>query len=366
MLDLAQPKMQDEVEVIGDSDDLDEVVPLRYSITSYGADYPVDSLVDRINSGAIYVPSFQRGYVWTLRQASRFIESLLLGLPVPGIFLSREQETQKLIVIDGQQRLKTLEFFYEGVFEPRRKVFALDLDAPGINSPLSGLTYRTLLEDDKRHLDDSIIHATVIRQDEPSDGQSSVYNIFERLNTGGVQLEPQEIRASIFHGELSDYLADVNNNDAWRSVFGPKSARMRDQELILRFFALYFARAEYGRPMKEFLNTYMGKNRNLEVQSAETLTTAFVPTVELIANHIGNKAFKPKTAVNAAVFDAVMVGVASRLASGPIENSTSLKSIHSTLLENEDFQTVITRSTADEVRVAARLDASIAAFASIN
>src|SRR5689334_16025480 len=82
--------------------------PLQYSITSYGADYPVDSLVKRIQVGDIFVPEFQRHFVWKHPQASRFIESLLLGLPVPGIFLSRDEETNKLLVIDGQQRLETL------------------------------------------------------------------------------------------------------------------------------------------------------------------------------------------------------------------------------------------------------------------
>src|SRR5713226_1188706 len=95
-------------------DDLEEIIPFKYSITSYGADYPVDGLVRRIKDGSIYVPSFQRAFVWSLKDASRFIESLLLGLPVPGIFLSKEEETQKLLVIDGQQRLRTLQYFYEG------------------------------------------------------------------------------------------------------------------------------------------------------------------------------------------------------------------------------------------------------------
>ncbi|MEA5508035.1 DUF262 domain-containing protein [Halotia wernerae UHCC 0503] len=102
-----------------------EVIPFRYSITSYGADYPVDSLVKRLEIGSIYIPSLQRRYVWKLEQASRFIESLLLGLPVPGIFLSKEKETQKLLVIDGQQRLRTLQYFYNGVFQPDKKEFVL-------------------------------------------------------------------------------------------------------------------------------------------------------------------------------------------------------------------------------------------------
>ena len=90
--------------------------PFQYAITSYGADYPVDSLVKRIRSGDIFVPTFQRAFVWKHAQSSRFVESLLLGLPVPGVFLSKEEETDKLLVINGQQRLQTLRRYYEGQF----------------------------------------------------------------------------------------------------------------------------------------------------------------------------------------------------------------------------------------------------------
>ena len=92
----------------------EEVLDFTYSITSYGADYPVDSLVNRLRNEKIKIPDFQRGFVWNIKQASRFIESLLLGLPVPGIFLSRDMDSADLLVIDGQQRLKSLLFFYDG------------------------------------------------------------------------------------------------------------------------------------------------------------------------------------------------------------------------------------------------------------
>src|SRR5438128_10800364 len=78
--------LQGEREIDESLDDVDEVVPFRNSITSYGADYPVDGLVKRIATHDIIIPKFQRGYVWSLREASRFVESLLLGLPVPSIF----------------------------------------------------------------------------------------------------------------------------------------------------------------------------------------------------------------------------------------------------------------------------------------
>ena len=104
------------VEVEENADiETEEYFPVEYSISSYGADYPVDGLVKRMAEDAIYIPSFQRGYVWNIYRASRFVESLLLGLPVPAIFLSREERSQRLLVIDGQQRLRTLEYFYAGV-----------------------------------------------------------------------------------------------------------------------------------------------------------------------------------------------------------------------------------------------------------
>jgi len=100
-----------EDEILVEDESTDEIVPYKYSITSYGADYPVDSLVSRLERDVIFIPSFQRSYVWSLNQASRFIESLLLGLPVPGVFFSKETETGKLLIIDGQQRLRTLQYF---------------------------------------------------------------------------------------------------------------------------------------------------------------------------------------------------------------------------------------------------------------
>ncbi|MCG8349494.1 MAG: DUF262 domain-containing protein, partial [Chloroflexales bacterium] len=186
----------EEEQQIEDPRDDDQPIPFRYSISSYGADYDVDGLVRRLKRGDVVVPDFQRQYVWTLTRASRFIESLLLGLPVPGIFLAVDPDTQQLLVIDGQQRLRSLEYFYEGIFRNERE-FTLK----GVQPEFEGKTYETLSPEDRRRLDNSIIHATVIKQEDPKEeDSSSIYYIFERLNTGGMSLQPQEIRASIFQG----------------------------------------------------------------------------------------------------------------------------------------------------------------------
>src|SRR3989344_4506520 len=128
-----------------------EVLPYKYLITNYGADYTVDVMIKRMREKSIIVPSFQRSYVWKIKQASRFIESLLLGLPVPGVFFSREKNTEKLLVIDGQQRLSTLLYFYEGKFVDDKKVFALE----DVQEQFEGKTFATLTEEDRRRLGDA-------------------------------------------------------------------------------------------------------------------------------------------------------------------------------------------------------------------
>jgi len=336
----------------------EEALPFVYSITSYGADYPVDGLVQRLQDESIEIPEFQRGFVWNRRRASRFIESLLLGLPVPGIFLSKDPETQKLLVIDGQQRLRTLQYFYQGVFAASGREFSLRY----IESDFSGATYRSLADSARRRLNDSIIHATIIRQDEPSDDQSSVYSVFERLNTESDQLKPQEIRSCIFHGPFNDLLKALNANTDWRRLFGPLDKRMRDQELILRFLAMHFIGSQYKRPLKGFLNDYMGSNRHLELQSAETIGGLFEETVRHAYASLGPAAFRPRRNLNAAVVDSVLTGIAARLEAGLGMEADALKTAYRALMSNEDYLSAIERSTADEEQVRTRLDAALSAF----
>jgi hypothetical protein len=338
----------------------DEELPFVYSITSYGADYPVDGLVKRLESGDIAVPDFQRQFIWPRTRIDRFIESLLLGLPVPGIFLAREPETNKLLVIDGQQRLRTLAAFYKGILRDRK--FAL---GKGVQEQFEGRTYETLEEEDRRRLDDSIIHATVVRQDQPSNDQSSIYFVFERLNTGGTLLQPQEIRAAIFQGNFNELLHRLNKYEAWRAVFGPPSNRMKDQELILRFFAFLEAAGEYSRPMKEFLNDFMGKHRHLTTLDADHLTRCFQTTIDALSSAVEpRRLFRPGTQINAAVFDAVMVGMARRLADGKeAPDPGATRTAYERLFDNEKFRQAYGYATADEASVETRLQIATDAFA---
>ena len=355
---VAKQEASDEEEIVADYND-ESVEVSEYWITSYGIDYDVEGIVRRVNKRDIDFPGFQRKYVWDIRRASRFIESLLMRLPVPGIFLYREQDTQKQLVIDGQQRLESLRRFYGGQFNGR------EFSLTGVRKSLEGMTYKDLTEGERRKLDDSIIHATVIRQDKPDDGGSSQYEIFERLNTNATPLSPQEIRAAIYHGDFNDLLVELNHFEDWRKLFGRVNKRGRDQELILRFLALYFELDDYSQPMKGFLNKFMSGNRNLEKYPREETEAVFCRTVTTILNKIGAKAFKPSRGVNAAVLDALMVGIARRLANGGDIRST-LTLQYDMLFEDKRFIDSITAGTSRDENVLSRLQIATDAFANVD
>lgn len=357
--------MSDDNDIKDEAEDADEEVPYRYSITSYGADYPVESIVNKLEKKSIIIPTFQRDYVWSHVEASRFIETLLLGLPVPGIFLSREPDTQNLLVIDGQQRLRTLQYFYDGVFRrgpAKDKSFLLK----NVQRGYEGLTYKTLLREDQLKLDDSIIHVTIVKQDDPEEDESSIYHIFERLNKYGRQLYPQEIRNCLYHGDLNDLLIKLNKNESWRKIYGKESPRQKDVELILRFFALLFESDKYSRPMKDFLNKYMAKNRKLKYQNTEILTDVFNSTISIIHDALKERAFRPEKTLNAAVFDAVMVGIAARIkAKGKINDIKAIKEKYNKLLDNDAFIKAYKTATSDDENMKTRLRLSTGAFAAV-
>ena len=326
----------------------------EYSITSYGIDFDVEGIVRRLKRGDIEIPGFQRGFVWNQRRSSLFIESLLMGLPVPGIFLYREQDSQKQLVIDGQQRLTTLQLFYDGKFGASGGDFKLK----GLEPRFNGLAYKDLNVSARRRLDDSIIHATVIRQDKPDDSGTSQYAIFERINTTATPLSPQEIRAVAYRGQFNELLVELNKDANWRELFGNMHKRKRDEELILRFLALYFCSDKYVPSMKAFLNSFMKRNRDLESYSEDKIRPLFENTVRTILNKIGPRAFKPTRALNAALLDSLMVGIARR---GTIE-SDDIKEQYKNLRENKTYDKLIADTTSAVDNVRTRIQLAIEAF----
>jgi hypothetical protein len=361
------PSIVDE-EGVEDIDEDAEILPIDGTITSYGADYPVDGLVKRIDQGDIVVPTFdpevtgarpirgfQRKLVWSRRQAERFVESLLLGFPVPGIFLVK-QANGILLVLDGAQRLRTLQSFYKGTF--RGQEFKLK----DIQKQWKDCGYNELETTDRRRLDNSIIHATVIKQDAASDNHESIYLIFERLNTGGTLLQPQEIRVALYSGPFVEVLRTLNDFEPWRELFGKKSPHLKDQELILRAFAMLDRRKKYRRPMKEFLNEYMKANREFAVRSKDSAVKVFKQTTERILEDLGRGAFRLKKTINAAVAESIMYAVASGIEHKDLLKPAGMRGALDRLLGNEEYIAAVTKATADEENVRQRLRLASQAF----
>ena len=367
-------ELDDKVELGNDEDSnviddaaKDATVPIvQYQVSSYGADYDVEGLVKRLERGDIKVPTFQRGFVWKLKEASRFIESLLLGLPVPSVFFARETDTNKLLVIDGQQRLKTLQFFYGGYFNPKpedkkQQVFRLS----EVQSEFNNVTYSSLEEPDKRRLNDSIIHAIIIKQESPENDNTSVYHIFDRLNSGGQRLTPQEIRAAVDHGAFIDMIRNLNENRCWRTIYGKKNSRLKDQEFILRFLAFYYSSEQYERPMNEFLNKFSNRYRKADEAFLRECEELFSITIDTIEKCLGNSAFRPEGSLNAAVFDSVMVGLAKQLQSSKEINLDRVKEVYEKLVEDKDYSRAVSQATAVEGNVKLRMNKAIEAFARV-
>lgn len=210
-----------------------------YNINSWGADLSFRELISMYDENELLKPELQRKYVWDKTEASRFIESILLGLPVPSIFLANTIDEKKLI-IDGYQRIMTIyDYVKRGIWTKDQKTFKLS-NTDKINERWKGKSFSELSESDQRKIRSTTIHAIVFEQKAPNDNDTSLYQVFERINTGGRALMPQEIRNCVNQGEFNDLLFQLNQNKKWRILFGKsdEDSRMRDLEFILRFLAL--------------------------------------------------------------------------------------------------------------------------------
>jgi len=348
--------------------DLEEAEPLIAAVSYSGQDFDVEGLVRRLNKGDIIVPSFglddptvetagfQRGFVWNRKQMDRFIESLLLGFPIPGLFLVRQQSDKRYLVLDGQQRLGTLRAFYRGVHDA--KVFALS----NVAEEFVGLTYDTLSDAQRRILDNAFLQATVVSTDGTQGSLEAVYQIFERLNSGGTQLTPHEIRVALYAGPFIAELERINRSVDWRQLYGKKNPRLRDQELVLRIIALYLNSDEYSRPLKSFLNEFAGVHRQLPDERLIEATRLFELASNRLAQGPGSDALrKASSQVNAAQTEALYVGLMRRLAKDDI-SPEEVAAACSALETNSDFDLATGRSTADELVVQTRLRVATEVF----
>jgi hypothetical protein len=263
-------------------------------------------------------------------------------------------------VIDGQQRLKTLQAFYNGLFEEKK--FRL----VSVSEPWAGKTYAELDPADQLKLDDSIVHATIFTQDKPAHVLDSIYFVFERINSGGIRLSSQEIRDCISAGPFIVLAKELNKDPHWRKIFGEKlNKREKDVELIIRFFAMLEDRANYARPMAKFLNDYSSKCNKASPEHLSGLAESFKKTIKLVHTSLDGRAFRPAKTLNAAVFDATMVGIATRLRKEPEPEAAAVAKAYDALLTQPDFKRSWERATADEESVKTRMDAAVKAFDAI-
>lgn len=250
-----------EVDVLPDEEQMYSDDDL-YNINSWGADLSFREIISMYEEDELLKPELQRKYVWTKIEASRFIDSILLGLPVPSVFLAKEPN-ETMLIIDGFQRIMTVYDYVKGVFSGDGKVFKLS-NTDNINARWRGKAFAELEIEEKRRIRSTTIHAIIFEQRYPRN-DTGMFQIFERINTGGRTLKAQEIRNCVYQGKCNSLLFRLNKNKNWRTILGTENedARMADLELILRFFAMkdLIKRKEADNKqinLAKYLNAYMG------------------------------------------------------------------------------------------------------------
>ena len=289
-----EPDVIDEADLEDDSYRIDQ-----YEILSSPNDFNTRTLVDFIESGVVDIPGFQRNYVWDITRASRLIESIIVGLPIPQIFLY-EQERNKHLVIDGQQRLMSIYYFVKERFPRRDKLAELRMlsdgrsnisaellsndeyfsnfhlrlpeNTPGRPNRFQGRQYSTLDDEYQTSFDLRTIRNIIVRQVRP-EGDEAMFEIFNRLNSGGVNLTPQEIRRCMFDSKFYEMLYRTNTDEKWRNLVGARipDIHMKDVEILLRGFAMLIKGETYRPSMVKFLNGFSQSAKSFDADYLKQL-----------------------------------------------------------------------------------------------
>lgn len=347
-----------------------------FNITSWGADLSFRELIMMYDDKDLIKPTLQRNYVWKLDEASRLIDSILLGLPIPSIFLAKKNEQQ--LIIDGYQRIKTVYDYVKGIFSQNNKIFKLS-NSIIINERWRGKTFSELSDDEQRRIKNTTIHAIIFEQKKPNN-DTGMFQIFERINTSGKTLSPQEIRNCVYHGHFNDLLVELNKNKDWRELLScTEDIRMLDMENILRFFAITdIEHTEFYNKnqiiLKKFLNEYMSQNSNIDDSKYESLKSSFENMMHFINISLGNIAFNNLSFKNKnneevtysetyvpkfhpTIFEAISAAFlyASRYIDFSKYNFSDLKEKHIRLLNNEEFKDAISNRTTNLENIKKRI-----------
>ena len=356
--------------LVEDISDEEAPPPNRYNVSSYGWDSDVEGLVRRLRRGDIAVPGFQRRFVWGGPEKSSFIESLILGLPVPTVFLAHDARTKKLNIVDGQQRLMTLQDFLEGKFFLTGKQIQEELkNCYFSRSVAKAPSSRVLTDNDARTLSDAILHSIVIKpdpvHDDPNFGHEynqAIIQIFRRLNTRGKPLVAHEVRTSIFYGPLDKLIRNLNKTPAWRELFGERHSRLKDMELILRFIALRENYSNYRSPMPRFLDKFMEDNRDISEENAIRIGEAFKAAATLVTQTVGKDGLRSGSTLTVARFDAVMCGFDAYLESHPNPSLDEAVEFLKLLEKDREYKWSVEEFVNDTDRVKKRIERSRTIF----
>jgi hypothetical protein len=316
-------------------------------------DFTVSTIVEYIREKHIDIPMFQRGYVWNRAQASRLIESLIIQCPIPVVYLSQNTD-ETLSVIDGNQRLTSISLFLNDEFP---------LTGLATYPELDGFKFSELDPRFQRHIRNRTIRCIVILKDTHPQIK---FDVFERLNTGSVKLNPQELRHGIYNGPLIETIKKLSNISQFKkSTSTTNDKRMKGEEMILRFFALHKNWQDYQKPMTAFLNNYAENNRFFDSTTLEHLAATFKSNfnkcIELYREYTF-KTFdenKKRMKSNTALFDAQMISMSIVQPSmEQIENTDKNMVVDrlNELLGNEEFYNSITKGTTDRNTVHKRIN----------
>lgn len=264
-------------------------------IVVYGTDWTTETIKNQLTRQNINLnPKFQRRDAWTIKRKSRFIESLILGLPVPQIVLA-EKEKGKYLVLDGKQRLLTILQFY-GQSESANDNFKLrELE---FLKPLNGLQWQDFEQnisysDQKDALDNQTIRTTIIRNWQ---NENFLYKVFLRLNVENTPLSPQELRQALRPGQFTDYIDEYSLTSRGLKVIFPKQPdfRMRDNQLLLKYIAFRYFLSEYRSDLKSFLDDTCDRfNRQWEEKETgiKISLEEFEKAIDIMIDIFGEKYF---------------------------------------------------------------------------
>ena len=308
-------------------------------------DFTVSTINEYINSQHIVIPNFQRGYVWNRTQASRLIESLIIQCPIPVIYLSQNSD-ETLSVIDGNQRLTSISLFLNGGFP---------LTGLATYPELDGLTFSELDPRFQRHIINRTVRCiAILKETHPQ----IKFDVFERLNTGSVKLNPQELRHGIYNGTLMTKVEELAKGSLFKKLSSTSNDnRMKGDELVLRYFALLQRVNVYEKPMTVFLNKYAEENRFMTEVGVAELANSFESNLNKCHFLYGDFAFKTfdenrkRPKANTALYDAQMLSMITvnpTLEQIDVINKEEVIDKLEVLFRNGEFYDTITKATTDK------------------